>query len=336
MQFGRGRLTVLLFTLAGVIVGIVALANVVLIDDDVAFASASLQFSDVELDTDSVEDGSATTAAPLAPVPTSVAPAVEEEAIEVELAEPVVVEDPVEEALGLSEFCGEDNCRVRLGAAETVLVLGDSHINIAKPIFIAWAEDNDFTLYQHSVGSCGWIRGATRTTLGPEKVQGCLNAQFATRDSLIAEIQPDIIVLHSRIYETHPKLETYLPTGEPSGEPIDDHLEETLSHFGAIDAQLILVESMPALEAPGAAGVECLATGGDECDFGVQEYMTNVVASAHPAVDASVTFEDLVCPEAQCTSTVDGVIVRFDGNHLTPEFVSKMLPDAVQRLQDVL
>lgn len=260
------------------------------------------------------------------------------EALGVQLADtpPEQVDDPVEEALGLTAGCGADNCQVRVGDGQTVLVLGDSHINIAKPVFTAWAEVNDYSLFQHSLGSCGWIRGVTRTSLGAEKVQRCLDTQFDTRAAMIDDIEPDIIVLHARVYETHPHLQTYAPDGQPSGVPIQTHIDESLSFYASSGATIMVVESLPVLEAPGADGIECLSTGAEGCDFAATPYSTNSYATGHEAVSASASFNSLVCPDQYCPSRLDGIIVRSDGNHLTPEFVEALVPAGVALLNQAL
>lgn len=43
-----------------------------------------------------------------------------------------------------------DNCRLRVGSSgKTVLAIGDSHVAMATPIFLDWAERHDYTYYQH-------------------------------------------------------------------------------------------------------------------------------------------------------------------------------------------
>ncbi len=234
-----------------------------------------------------------------------------------------------------------EGCKLHDGTTgPTVLIIGDSHVGMSLPIFEDWAQSNDLTLYAHSLGSCGWIRGVTRgENWEHDKFLRCIAEQHTGRPAMIEAIEPDMIVLFSRVMDTHPSWIAVNPDTIPSGRTIQSHAVESLQYYRSVADQVVVIESLPVIEEAEENPAVCLAAGRVDCDFVPVDYPSNTtaaqVASEQATVDY-VSWTELVCPDGNCPARIDGLDVRSDGNHLTEQMVEHMTAGAVDILNQVV
>jgi len=231
-----------------------------------------------------------------------------------------------------------DNCFAHLGTSgTTVMLIGDSHVGMTTPLFKDWAERHEFELFQHNLGGCSWIQGVARNNWTYDKLQRCVDIQYVHRPQMIEYVDPDIIVLFSRIYDTHPKPSILDATAEDSELSIPEHVAQSIEYYEAQADHVIVIGSLPAKE--GETPAVCLSRGDDDCSFEVLEYESNEVARA--AAEASdavsyVSWTELVCFDGVCPPIIDDIIVRPDGNHLTEEMVAHIQDRAIALLDEGL
>jgi len=170
-----------------------------------------------------------------------------------------------------------DNCLLRIGGSgKTVLAIGDSHLNMTTPIFLDWAERHDYTLYRHNSGGCSWIRGVARNNWTRDDLERCVDVQYVHRPLMIDTIQPDIIVLFSRIYDTHSIPSIIDENAQETGLSIPEHAQRSIDFYESKADEVIVIGSLPALE--GQSPAVCLSRGEQDCSFPVVEYESNLVA----------------------------------------------------------
>ena len=224
-----------------------------------------------------------------------------------------------------------NRCLANVGNSGTAVVIGDSHVGVTAPLFQRWAQESDLTLYQHSQGSCSWAPGLTHTGISQPKIQRCAELQYQYRVDLIDAVQPDIIVLHARIYDSHPRVHTVDANGASIGKTPQQLVAEAVQFYSTKAPRVIVVGSLPVVEGPDTPPV-CLSLGRDDCDFAETIYPSNTAAQQAAAALGNVnytTWTPLVCPDGNCSAVIDGIPVRRDGNHLSDAMVSHITPAAI-------
>ncbi|MBY5160986.1 acyltransferase family protein [Salsipaludibacter albus] len=232
------------------------------------------------------------------------------------------------------------DCVVVEGGSGGILLVGDSHARMFVPAWKAIAEQHDLTLWLNHSGSCPWPDGAFLGDPSNPRSRRCVESHDLLYDEQLPSLDPDLVVVASNgLRERDFPLRS---SRDDVTADSHDALVEALVRTGAgglrdAGRPLVLMEPVPILpEDPtvclSAAIVqsECLMTGID--DF-PEEAVYRELATDDPQV-WSVDVDPLLCDERlRCPPIIDGVPVRRDQDHLTPDFAAALasaIDDQVQ------
>jgi hypothetical protein len=243
----------------------------------------------------------------------------------------------VEEDKGVERSCDAsdvDGCTVVEGSGPHVLLVGDSHAQMLTTMFMALAEEQDFTLSLNVVGGCPWQEGLTNVQVAPELQQDCTDARVGWYDDVLPELSPDIVVIANFPRDGSPHLKRRDGKKEPSNRAILRASRATLEKIEATSARALLIESMivPSSFKPN----DCLTSTDDpeQCTVLASPknrpsdgiYLASAAESDHVyTVDLNPAF----CPAAPvCHPVVDGEVVWRDKHHLAPTYAQKQRKEA--------
>jgi peptidoglycan/LPS O-acetylase OafA/YrhL len=243
----------------------------------------------------------------------------------------------VEEDKGVERSCDAsdvDRCTVVEGSGPHVLLVGDSHAQMLTTMFMALAEDRDFTLSLNVVGGCPWQEELTNSQVAPELQADCTDARVGWYDEVLPELSPDIVVIANFPRDGSPHLKRRDGKKEPSDRAILRASKATLAKVEAVSARALLIESMivPSSFRPN----DCLTSTDDpeECTVLASPknrssdgiYLASAAEFDHVyTVDLNPAF----CPDAPvCHPVVDGEVVWRDKHHLAPSYAKKQRKEA--------
>jgi peptidoglycan/LPS O-acetylase OafA/YrhL len=243
----------------------------------------------------------------------------------------------VEEDKGVERSCDASDvsrCTLVEGSGPHVLLVGDSHAQMLTTMFIALAEDRDFTLSLNIVGGCPWQEGLTNSQVAPDLQAACTDARVGWYDEVLPELSPDIVVIANFPRDNSPHLKRRDGKKEPSTRAILRASKATLEKIEAVSARALLIESMivPSSFRPN----DCLTSTDDpeECTVLASPknrpsdgiYLASAAELDHVyTVDLNTAF----CPAAPvCHPVVDGEVVWRDKHHLAPSYAQKQRDEA--------
>jgi peptidoglycan/LPS O-acetylase OafA/YrhL len=227
--------------------------------------------------------------------------------------------------------------------APVVALIGDSVARSLDPAFSRLARDRRWTYVLAAANGC---RISTLLTSYQGQVRPmdarCHETTPRLLDRLLADWNPETIVAIDR-WEI---IDAALPDGRvvPSGTPehvalVEGSLADAARRLTSRGARLVFVELPPILSADcGAPGARSLS----RChpavrDDAVQEPYNEAlrrIARQVPRV-TTVSITDALCPRGTCAWDIDGMVLRFDGLHFTPEASRWLAPRLLQQLSAV-
>jgi len=255
----------------------------------------------------------------------------------------------------LNENCvGEPSsaCTIVTGTGPHILVIGDSHAQVMAPTFAKIAQDHDLTFSTAASSACPWQRNLYPVDRGAPSDQLFLEECIAFKqdlwDRVIPELKPDIIIGWSNDYLTRRPGTVYdddnqlVPeTGrEENRRRIKIETERSIEELSARGAKVVIVEPVPTTP-DGQDPFVCLTESEvlEDCRFVADQdpspldLMYREIARDRQVDEAN--FDQLMCPFMPiCDPVVNGTIVRFDNQHITPRFATSLAEPMTTFLQN--
>ena len=219
-----------------------------------------------------------------------------------------------------------------------ILVIGDSHAQMMAPTFAKLAQQQHITFSTAASSACPWQRNLFPAPdgLASDQVytQRCIAFKRDLYERVIPALKPDVIVGWSNDYLTRRKGEVYDASGRPtpsrgpddSRRQIEAETRRSVEELEKYASKVLIAEPVPA--APnGLDPFQCLTKRSslEACRFVADATPTPVdlvyrqIADGRRVYEAS--FANLVCPFLPiCDPVFDGMIVRFDNQHITPKY----------------
>ncbi len=225
------------------------------------------------------------------------------------------------------------DCTVIEGSGDHLLLLGDSTALSFMQAFRDLAATYDLTLSLAVAPGCPWPEGIRFDHPGALIPCDVANPFFHHR--LIPALDPDVIVVVGARFTTDASRTGFDPD---SGLDVAmrDAIPRTVRSFHRPDRRVVLIEPMPVAPFDPRACLEEAAVI-EECRFAADDAVT-WVEDLYRQVDAddgsvwSVDLDGAVCPFLPiCDPVVDGMSVRWDGQHLTAGFGAS-LTTVIERL----
>lgn len=215
---------------------------------------------------------------------------------------------------------------------QTVLVIGDSHVEQWLEPLSAIAEDRNWRLVSVLQGGCPFTLQAVEAYADPEFGETCLAWNLEFIDLALA-LHPDTIIT----------IGTAAAPSDPGSEPDAgerEHLHDqsaALELFREAGIATVLIRDNPRFTFDNYVCVE-QARSADECD--VQRSQALAAANPLDSVEgpgvATIDMTDLICPDGVCRSVIGNVNVYLDDNHLTIAYTATMRPMLEERLQEAI
>ena len=243
-------------------------------------------------------------------------------------------------------------CTIVHGTGEHVLVIGDSHAQMMFPTFAKIAQQQNLTLSTAASGGCPWQRnlfladdGLAQDQLFTEQ---CVAFKKDLYDRVIPQLKPDLIVAVSNDYLTRRPGSVHDASNHPiavSGpealqKQIKADTESSLKELMAHAQKVLVVEPVP-ITTPAKDPFVCLTKSKviEACRFVANleplpiELIYRSLANNRNVYVAD--FDKLACTFWPiCDPVLNGAIVRFDYQHLTPRFAVTLADPITKFLED--
>ena len=220
-----------------------------------------------------------------------------------------------------------DICYLHRGSGQTVLLFGDSHaIHIAE-MFVDAAKRLDFSLVISAVGRCPWPIGLRLPNIvSQDRLKLCSDIERENLQRVIPEVQPALIVVTSRTFDSKFRVETL---GERGLENVNQLASDTIDKYTSEGRNVLIVEPIP--ETNDFDSRVCVLDASTSearklCAFEISteptkfELFERELDSTRSNV-VTVSIDDWVCPRTPiCDPTGNGAIVWSDGNHMSPGY----------------
>lgn len=227
------------------------------------------------------------------------------------------------------EKCGENAVE---SPEQTVLVVGDSHVEQWLEPLSAIAEDRNWRLISVLQGGCPFTLQAVEVYADPEFGETCLAWNLEFIDLALA-LHPDTIIT----------IGTAAAPSDPGSDPDAGERERLHDQSAALELfreagiATVLIRDNPRFTFDNYVCVE-QARSADECD--VQRSQALAAANPLDSVEgpgvATIDMTDLICPDGVCRSVIGNVNVYLDDNHLTIAYTATMRPMLEERLQEAI
>ena len=222
--------------------------------------------------------------------------------------------------------------------APVVAVLGDSIARSMDPGFLDLARAHGWTYILEGSNACR-VSNLLTSYGGVVRPmdQNCYAEVPAAEGALLAEHPSLIVVIDRSERDDINEDGTIVPAGTAEHAALTTQaLTDFARTMTAGGSRLVFVELPPVVP------VACLVPSefdAPECRIGVgsdpiaNEAIDNyrAVAAAVPGV-SSISISDAICPDGACTPIVDGLMLRYDGNHFSAPAAEHLAPLIYQRL----
>jgi len=214
-------------------------------------------------------------------------------------------------------------CTIVRGSGKHILIMGDSNAVMMIPAFTQLAQDHDLSLSLGALSGCSWQRDVY--TFTDEVNAACREIKDDAYDRVIPALDPDVIVLvnlgDSQYFsKADPNTRAVTPGVEASTR---SSLEEL-----AVDGRgVVVIEPLPR-PTDDQNPLSCLSVAEvvEDCRFVAAtgpskfESLLRSIAASNPRV-RSADVDQLVCPYFPiCDPIVNGLVVRWDFQHLTRDY----------------
>jgi peptidoglycan/LPS O-acetylase OafA/YrhL len=218
----------------------------------------------------------------------------------------------------------------------TLAVLGDSHLEAFKEVFVDLAERHDITVYFSSYTLCPWLRGVYPRGKHPD----CKENQETWYQQVLPVVQPDMVVTFSRAYDDPAFPHDLVTEADPNtfdpATVLEANWQRALDELLQHTEKVVVVQPWPSLSFGQAI---CLSTASfvDQCAGTAAPLPSDPSLRAVDEANDDVERIDLnpgICPRMPvCDAMVDGAVVRQDNNHLTYGMTVALEP-LLERLLD--
>ncbi len=230
--------------------------------------------------------------------------------------------------------------------APTVVLIGDSTAQSYDPALKDLAAQHGFRYVQAAVGGCPISHRLLATgedgQLHKSSNFMCFEELPGIYDVVLSDYDPDLFIATSW-NETNQHVENgvLLEKGTPEHlTATEAALRATIDHLTSNGARVAFIDVLP----PGNS-VDCLKNGPPESEPCVRlvtdasgeepynELFAALAQELQPVV-SDVSLSDVLCPDGACPLLIDGIVMRYDGGHLTATASRHLAPIIEQRLSE--
>jgi hypothetical protein len=228
-----------------------------------------------------------------------------------------------------------------------MVLIGDPTAQSYDPALKELARIYGFRYVQAAVGGCPISHRLIATGIDGELHKAsnfmCYEKLPGIYEKVVDEYRPTLIIATSW-NETNQHVEDgrLLEKGTPEHlAAVEQALRESVRDLTSTGAQLVFIDVLP----PGNS-VDCLKNGGPTSSACVRPVTTGsgeapynelfgrLAAELGPVV-ARITLSDIICPDGFCPLMIDGMVMRYDGGHLTSAASRYLAPTLSDRLLEV-
>ena len=228
----------------------------------------------------------------------------------------------------------------------TVVLVGDSTAQSYDPALKELARKYGFRYVQAAVGGCPISHRLLATGENGELHKPsnftCFDEMPGIHDKVVNEYKPSLIIATSwNETNQHTDGDVLLEKGTPEHiAAVESSLREALTYLTSGGARLALIDVLPP-----SYSVDCLDKGSptseactrpvtDASGEGPYNQIFHELASEMPSV-YSISMTDVICPNTSCPLTFDGIVLRYDGGHLTASASRHLAPILDGKLANV-
>jgi len=234
-----------------------------------------------------------------------------------------------------------DSC-IDLEGTPKVMLVGDSFANRIYHGLRPLAEEQGWGFSSFARPGCPWMDDVYNDVKNTISEQ-CKRDKHL-QDEVIANVDPDVIVVHNYPYRQANKKMTRISTGEVLTQAeVAEAAEQTIDRFEAAGAKVVVVEPTP-FAADGTNVDDCLklATWSDDCDFepiDVDSPLDQAMRT-RAADDPDVWYtsiNDQICDRTTCTAVLGDLAVMSDETHVSGGLwvqLRNLLLDPIQQAID--
>ncbi len=234
-------------------------------------------------------------------------------------------------------------CAVGPQTGARVLLIGDSHGVMLRPAMEEIAQRRGYALSVAAVNGCSWHLGLTWAGATPEVQQRCFDVQRDWYDRIIAEVDPELVVVIQRAIDDPDRKMEFVGDGPElqglsQAELVERTANASLAAFRRAGVPVAIVESIP-VTGEDKNPLTCLSTADrlEQCRYVAQLGVTpveRIYRSAGSGI-SSVNIDSLVCPYLPiCDPVIDDVVVKWDATHMTATFARAISADIERALDD--
>lgn len=238
-------------------------------------------------------------------------------------------------------------CVIVKGGPESILVIGDSHAQMFFPTFAKIAKDRGLTLETAASAGCPWQRNLYLPSdgLGSDDLftKECITFKRDLYARVIPQLKPTVVIAISNDYlvrrpgvERDSNGKVLAATGAGGlRQQVETETEQSLQSLTASAGKVLIVEPVPTT-IPKDDPFVCLTKGKfvEDCRFVSASEPTELQLMYRSQADNkrifTADFSKLLCPyDPICDPIVDGIVVRFDNQHMTPLFAESLAPEVM-------
>ena len=225
-------------------------------------------------------------------------------------------------------------CTLVQGDGPHIVLVGDSHGRMMKPVFKALARQHDFTFSQNVIEACAWPSDLELARLNDERREECLRQRRVWYDEVLPQMDADVVVLTqmhrgvtSEGFPGGGEMSRVGGSDETTPELMYNTINDTVTEIESKGPRVLIIESM--LGTGGPDPLDCLGTANRlyQCQVSLpaappQSDAFYEVAAALSDRVFTVNFNKLLCEGApQCLPVVDGTVVWKDSNHFSKPYL---------------
>ncbi|MEX5273385.1 MULTISPECIES: acyltransferase family protein [Kocuria] len=233
--------------------------------------------------------------------------------------------EPCPEEMGLSA-ANQTWCGITIDdpqASQTILVVGNSHTIQWLPAIEDLARSQGWNMVSYIRGNC--ILGSADDQV---RDQAECAEWLSEIDKVIDDADPDLVVT------------TGTRSLEDGGEDLSPGMVEKLQELSQKTGHLLAIRDNPRfVDAPGLC-VQDDRRSAQDCTPPATDITTSPnplesIAGQNEGI-STVDMGDLICPDGMCAPVIGNVIVYWDNNHLTQNYVRSLSPFFVERAEKAL
>jgi len=205
-------------------------------------------------------------------------------------------------------------------AADTVLVVGDSHAQAITPaIALAGAHPGGWQTLGFIMPGCSGFSSYDLKASHGSKSWSCI-AWTEQLWPAIIDAEPDLVVIALRT------MHNWRITSES--------LTERIELLERNDIDVVAIDDPPEMP-EGRSGPQCaeaVTVAPDACEFPAPEFDDPLLAAAAATDTPVISFDDIICRDSECHALIGGVVVYFDGHHLSQTFAATLAPRLTEEI----